>query len=83
MSNPVHQANQIATEALKVTPPAAYGMVKLFGISPADWVTYLTLLYIIIQLMLVIPKWLRQYGPWFTRRYISIQLLIKSVVGRE
>lgn len=82
MSNPVHQANQIATEALKVTPPAAYGVVKLFGMTPADWVTYLTLLYIIIQLMLVIPKWLRQYGPWFTRQYISLRLLIKSVVSR-
>lgn len=83
MSNPVHQANQIATEALKVTPPAAYGVVKFFGMTPADWVTYLTLLYIIIQLMIVIPKWLRQYGPWFTRRYIAFTLLFKSKGGNE
>lgn len=78
MSNPVHQANQAASEAVKFSPPAAYMGAKFLGMTPADWVTWLTLLYIIIQLMLVIPRWWRQFGPWFIRRYIAICLLLKS-----
>ena len=78
MSNPVNQANQAASEAVKFSPPAAYMGAKFLGMTPADWVTWLTLLYIIIQLMLVIPRWWRQFGPWFIRRYIAVTLWIKS-----
>lgn len=78
MSNTVSQANQFASEAVKFSPPAAYMGAKFLGMTPADWVTWLTLIYIIIQLMIVIPKWLKQYGTWFTRRYIGLTLLFKS-----
>lgn len=78
MSNPVHQANQVASEAVKFSPPAAYMGAKFLGMTPADWVTWLTLLYIIIQITLIIPKWWRQFGPWLVRQYIAICLLLKS-----
>ena len=78
MSNPVHQANQAASEAVKFSPPAAYMGAKFLGMTPADWVTWLTLLYIIIQITLIIPKWWRQFGTWFIRRYIAVTLWIKS-----
>ena len=78
MSNPVHQANQVVNEAVKFSPPAAYMGAKFLGMTPADWVTWLTLLYIIIQIMLIIPKWWRQFGPWFIRRHIAITLWLKS-----
>ncbi len=54
MSNPVHQANQAASEAVKFSPPAAYMGAKFLGMTPADWVTWLTLLYIIIQITLML-----------------------------
>ena len=78
MSNPVHQANQAASEAVKFSPPAAYMGARFLGMTPADWVTWLTLLYIIIQITLIIPKWWRQFGLWFVRRYIAITLWLKS-----
>ena len=78
MSNPVHQANQAVNEAVKFSPPAAYMGAKFLGMTPADWVTWLTLLYIIIQITLIIPKWWRQFGPWFIRRYIAVTLWLKS-----
>ena len=78
MSNPVNQANQVANEAVKFSPPAAYMGAKFLGMTPADWVTWLTLLYIIIQITLIVPKWWRQFGPWFVRRYIAITLWLKS-----
>ena len=78
MSNPVHQANQVVNEAVKFSPPAAYMGAKFLGMTPADWVTWLTLLYIIIQITLIVPKWWRQFGPWFVRLYIAITLWLKS-----
>ena len=78
MSNQVHQANQVASEAVKFSPPAAYMGAKFLGMTPADWVTWLTLLYIIIQITLIIPKWWRQFGPWFVRHYIAVCLWLKS-----
>ena len=78
MSNPVHQANQVASEAVKFSPPAAYMGAKFLGMTPADWVTWLTLLYIIIQITLIVPKWWRQFGPWFVRHYLAITLWLKS-----
>ena len=56
MNNPVHQANQVVNEAVKFSPPAAYMGAKFLGMTPADWVTWLTLLYIIIQITLIVPK---------------------------
>ena len=78
MSNPVHQANQVVGDAVKFSPPAAYMGAKFLGMTPADWVTWLTLLYIIIQITLIIPKWWRQFGPWFVRHYIAVCLWLKS-----
>lgn len=82
MSNTIHNANQIASEVVKITPPAAYLGAKFLGLSPAEWVTWLTLVYILFQLMIVIPKWYRLYGPWFVRRYIAASLLLRSISAK-
>jgi hypothetical protein len=73
------QIHQAVTETVKITPPAVYiGAEKLMGITPTDFVTYLTILYLLIQIMIAIPKWKKQYGPWLSRRYLALGLWIKS-----
>lgn len=78
MSNPVNQANQAASEAVKFSPPAAYMGAKFLGMTPADWVTWLTLVYIVIQLALAIPKLIAVYTPKVTRLYIAAGMWRKS-----
>ena len=78
MSNTIHNANQIASEVVKITPPAAYLGATFLGLSPAEWVTWLTLVYIVIQLALSIPKLIVVYTPKVTRVYIAVCLWCKS-----
>lgn len=73
------QMHQVVNETAKYVPPAVYiGAEKFFGMTPTDFVTLLTIIYLLIQIMIAIPKWVRQYGPWFLRRYLAMSLWIKS-----
>ena len=73
-----HTANNLVSEAVKITPPAAYLGATFLGLSPAEWVTWLTLVYIVIQLALSIPKLIVVYTPKVTRVYIAVCLWCKS-----
>ncbi len=55
-------------EGLKASPPVAVVGVQLAGISVSDWVTYLTLLYIVLQLILLAPKYIKWYKSWRSKR---------------
>lgn len=42
---------------LKVAPPIAVSGAVLFGMTPAQWITTLTLVYLIMSIGLLIPKY--------------------------
>lgn len=70
----------IPGEIIKASPPTAYVVgYKFLGMSPDGWVTTLTLLYLVIQLVLIMPKLSKQLRPWFVRRYIAATLLVKPM----
>ena len=49
---------EITTESAKVTPPAVVSLLHVGGMTPADWVTVLTLLYLALQIGLLVPRYL-------------------------
>ncbi|MDN7131782.1 hypothetical protein JNO04_05355 [Halomonas sp. MC140] len=50
----------ITTESAKVTPPAIVSLLHVGGMTPADWVTVLTLLYLALQIGLLVPRYLQR-----------------------
>lgn len=46
------------TEAVKAAPPVVVSGSMLFGMTPAEWVTALTVLYLILQIGLLLPKYI-------------------------
>ena len=70
----------IPGEAAKAAIPASYVVgAEFMGLTPDNWITALTLVYLIIQLILIMPRLSKQLGPWFVRRYIAATLLIQSM----
>lgn len=53
-----------AAEVIKATPAVTYSGAALAGVPIADWVTALTLLYVLAQLILLIPKYSEWYRSW-------------------
>lgn len=63
------QPFEVTTETAKAAPPAVVSLMHVGGMTPADWVTVLTLLYLALQIGLLIPRYvarLRDY--WENRR---------------
>ncbi|MCZ0930288.1 hypothetical protein L0636_07605 [Halomonas janggokensis] len=63
------QPFEVTTETAKAAPPAVVSLMHVGGMTPADWVTVLTLLYLALQIGLLIPRYvsrLREY--WENRR---------------
>ena len=58
------QSSSIASEAIKSSPAIAYASAAVAGVSIADWVTYLTLIYIVLQIILLVPKYVTLYQNW-------------------
>lgn len=60
-----------AAEAAKASPPVAVTVAYLGGVDIAGWVTILTFIYIILQLILLIPKYIEWYhamkARWSTK----------------
>lgn len=50
--------------SLKIAPPAAVSGAVLLGMTPAQWITTLTLLYLVMSIGLLIPKWVTQFKEW-------------------
>ena len=50
--------------AAKATPPVAVSGAMLFGMTPTEWVTALTVLYLLLQIGLLLPKYWSQIRAW-------------------
>lgn len=50
--------------SLKIAPPAAVSGAVMLGMTPAQWITALTLLYLVMSIGLLIPKYWAQFKEW-------------------
>lgn len=55
---------EITTESVKAAPPAIVSLLHVGGMTPADWVTLLTLLYLALQIGLLVPRYLKRLREW-------------------
>lgn len=65
------QPFEITTESVKVTPPAIVSLMHVGGMTPADWVTVLTLLYLALQIGLLVPRYLKRIRNYWGKRHGS------------
>lgn len=49
---------------MKIAPPAAVSGAVIFGMTPAQWITTLTLIYLLMSIGLLIPKYWAQFREW-------------------
>lgn len=58
--------------SLKIAPPAAVSGAVILGMTPAQWITTLTLVYLVMSIGLLIPKYWAQardiYQAWKEKR---------------
>lgn len=59
---------EITTESAKLAPPAVVSLLHVGGMTPADWVTVLTLLYLALQIGLLIPRYLTRLRHYWENR---------------
>lgn len=61
------QSAEITIEgvAAKVAPPVAYSGALILGYTPAEWITLLTMTYLIMSIGLLIPKYWEQIRNWY------------------
>lgn len=65
----MQNAHDAAIEAIKIAPPAAVvGTHFILGMSLNDWVLVLTIIYLLAQLGLLIPKYRLQFAQWRQKR---------------
>lgn len=57
-------SHDIAVEATKAAPPIIVSGSMLFGMTPAEWVTALTVLYLVLQIGLLVPRYWAQFRDW-------------------
>ena len=63
----LNATQDIAVEAAKAAPPIIVSGVMLFGMTPAEWVASLTVLYLVLQIGLLVPRYWTQLREWFFR----------------
>ncbi|MBE0404598.1 hypothetical protein ACT3TY_15460 [Halomonas sp. AOP22-C1-8] len=59
---------EISTETAKAAPPAVVSLLHVGGMTPADWVTVLTLLYLALQIGLLVPRYLTRLRHYWENR---------------
>lgn len=57
----------ISVEGLKIAPPAFVTGAVLMGMTPGEWITILTLLYLVMSIGLLIPKYWAQINEWLDK----------------
>lgn len=57
-------AHDIAVESLKATPPVIVTGSIMVGMTPAEWITVLTIIYLALQIGLLIPRYWDQFTAW-------------------
>lgn len=50
--------------AVKIAPPAVVSGAVIFGMTPAQWITTLTMIYLLMSIGLLIPKYWAQLRDW-------------------
>ena len=64
------QATQDTTiEVIKAAPPVAVMGSMWAGMTPADWITALTILYLLLQIGLLVFKYRDQFIAWRKERH--------------
>lgn len=51
--------------AVKVAPPAAVSGAVILGYTPAEWITILTVTYLLMSIGLLIPRYWSQFRDWY------------------
>lgn len=67
-------AHDTTIEALKAAPPVAVVSSMWAGMSPADWITLMTILYLALQIGLLLFKYRDQFHEWRDRRRAAKKL---------
>ncbi|MDH1865723.1 hypothetical protein N5D83_02680 [Pseudomonas chengduensis] len=67
-------AQETTLEALKAAPPVAVAGSMWAGMSPAEWITALTILYLVLQIGLLLFKYRDQFAVWREKRRAAKQL---------
>ncbi|KAA0011201.1 hypothetical protein F0A17_13835 [Billgrantia pellis] len=62
------QSFEITTESAKAAPPAIVSLMHVGGMTPADWVTILTLLYLVLQIGLLVPRYIDRFRRYWEGR---------------
>ena len=57
----------ISVEGLKIAPPAFVTGAVLMGMTPGEWITILTLLYLVMSIGLLVPKYWAQISEWLEK----------------
>ena len=57
-------AAEFSIEGAKIAPPLAVSGAYIMGMTPAEWVTALTLLYLVMSIGLLVPKYWTQIKEW-------------------
>lgn len=60
----MNATQDVTLEAAKATPPIVVSGAMLFGMTPTEWVTALTVLYLLLQIGLLIPRYWSQIRAW-------------------
>lgn len=68
-------AHDTAFEALKAAPPVAVMGSLWAGMTPADWITLLTFIYLALQIGLLLFKYRDQLNDWRERRRAAKKLV--------
>ena len=53
--------------SLKIAPPAAVSGAVLMGMTPAQWITTLTIIYLLMSIGLLIPKYMDRIKQFFNK----------------
>ncbi|MCP1652698.1 hypothetical protein [Pseudomonas nitroreducens] len=56
----------------KGTPPAAYGVAFLSGMTIEQWISVLTVVYLLLAILsLLFPEWRKSLWGWVVRKWRS------------
>lgn len=59
-----HHAGEVSMAAAKASPPLAISGMYLAGYPLQDWLVLATLVYTVLQIILLLPKFHKQYKDW-------------------
>ena len=64
MDNSQHLENGLTMAAAKVSPPVIVSGLTVAGVQLQDWLIMATLLYTVIQIIILLPKLKQSFKEW-------------------